>query len=166
MKIREPANYLDHLLKQTRQHHVMLSTMADQKANMLLTMSSVVLTLSLPQLQNPHYRASIIVLMAACLLTLAQACYVVMPKLFTGRQPVNANERNLLFFADFQDLSFDEYRQQMEILLNDPGQAYEAQLREIHGMGLYLARKKYRFLRWAYLTFLSGFVLAGALLWL
>lgn len=48
MPLHEPANYLDQLIRQTRQHHVALSTMADQKANMLLTMSSVVLTLSLP----------------------------------------------------------------------------------------------------------------------
>ncbi len=53
MPIHEPANYLDQLIRQTRQHHVALSTTADQKANMLLTMSSVVLTLSLPQLGKP-----------------------------------------------------------------------------------------------------------------
>lgn len=164
MPINEPANYLDHLFKQTRQHHVMLSTMADQKANMLLTMASVVLTLSLPQLSNPHYRLSVIALMLGCLLTLAIACYVVMPKLFIGKNATAMSERNLLFFADFQDLSFAEYRQEMEALLSAPARAYEAQLREIYGIGQYLAQKKYRFLRWAYVAFLSGFLIAGGLL--
>jgi len=164
MQIKEPANHLDHLLKQTRQHHVTLSSMADQKANMLLTVASVVLTLALPQLSNPHYRSSIMALMVACLLTLGLACYVVMPKLTIGAaKPVMA-ERNLLFFADFDDLSFAQYKQAMETVLNDPGLAYEVQLREIHGIGQYLATKKYRFLRWAYLAFMSGFLLAGALL--
>lgn len=164
MQINEPANYLDHLFKQTRQHHVMLSTMADQKANMLLTMASVVLTLSLPQLSNVLYRPAVIALMCACLVTMGLACYVVMPKLMLGAKKPAMAERNLLFFGDFHDLSFEQYRTEMETVLNDPKLAYEAQLREIYGMGQYLASKKYRFLRWAYGVFMAGFVIAGLLL--
>lgn len=164
MPIHEPANYLDQLIRQTRQHHVALSTMADQKANMLLTMSSVVLTLSLPQLARPEYRSAVIALMSACLLTLILACYVVMPKLLFGRDKRPIAERNLLFFADFEDLSFEQYKTEMATILNDPAKAYDLQLQEIYRMGQYLAWKKYRFLRWAYLTFLAGFVIAAALL--
>ena len=67
--------------------------MADQKANMLLTMASVVMTLLLPQLSNPQYRLSVIALMLGCLVTLAVACYVVMPKLFIGKNTTAMSER-------------------------------------------------------------------------
>lgn len=164
MPINEPANYLDQLIRQTRAHHVSLSTMADQKANMLLTMSSVVLTLSLPHLNNPGLRHAVIALMTACLLTLILACYVVMPKLLFGKDKRPIADRNLLFFADFEDMSFEQYRQEMATILNNPAAAYDLQLQEIYRMGQYLAWKKYRFLRWAYVTFLAGFVIAGVLL--
>ena len=44
----------------------------------------------------------------------------------------------------------------MENILNDPSQLYQAQVREIYALGTFLAKKKYRFLRLAYLTFLIG----------
>ena len=165
MQITEPANYLDHMLKQTRQHHVTLSAMADTKANMLLTMSSVVSTLCLPQLANDHYRLPLAILMSACLLTIILACYAVMPKLSFKHAdaPIDTTSQsfNPLFFGDFQALAYPEYVQLMEAVMNDPSSSYEMQLREIYTMGQYLARKKYRLLRWAYLSFLSGFICAG-----
>ena len=38
MKINQPGAHLDHMMRQTRIHHVQLSSMADIKANMLLTL--------------------------------------------------------------------------------------------------------------------------------
>ena len=39
MTIHQPGAHLDHMIRQTRIHHVQLSSMADIKANMLLTVS-------------------------------------------------------------------------------------------------------------------------------
>ena len=39
---------------------------------------------------------------------------------------------------------------------------YAAAVRDIHSLGVYLYRKKYRFLRLAYIALLSGFVIATA----
>jgi hypothetical protein len=52
MKIQQPGAHYDHMLRQTRIHHVQLSSMADIKANMLLTMSSLVVTLCVPATMN------------------------------------------------------------------------------------------------------------------
>ena len=64
MKINQPGAHLDHLLRQTRMHHVQLSSMADFKANILLTMSSVVMTLSVPHVFKPDFRWAFIILIA------------------------------------------------------------------------------------------------------
>jgi hypothetical protein len=50
----------------------------------------------------------------------------------------------------------------MEKILNDPSELYQAQVREIYTLGVFLARKKYRFLRLAYLTFLGGLLISAA----
>src|SRR5690606_5988176 len=53
MKINQPGGHLDQMMRQTRSHHVQLSSMADMKANFLLTMSAVVITLCAPRVLQP-----------------------------------------------------------------------------------------------------------------
>lgn len=40
--------------------------------------------------------------------------------------------------------------------MNNHEEAYKTQIREIYLMGQYLAREKYRFVRWAYIFFITG----------
>ena len=94
------------MLRQTRNHHVQLSTMADAKANMLLTVSSLLITLSAPHILEPVLRLPALLLSVCCLLTIGLAVYTVMPKLPLGtsgksKPDVQASTFNLLFFGDF-----------------------------------------------------------------
>jgi hypothetical protein len=52
----------------------------------------------------------------------------------------------------------------MQQMMNDPSKVYEWQVREVYTLGLYLANQKYRFVRLAYLTFITGLVVSGAVL--
>jgi hypothetical protein len=44
----------DVILRTTQQHHVQLSVMADTKANILITVSSIILTLILGKIERPQ----------------------------------------------------------------------------------------------------------------
>ena len=161
MNINQPGTHLDHLLRQTRSHHAQLSAMADVKANMLLTMSSVVITLATPHLFTSGFKWPLLVLIVFCLATVGLAAYAVMPKLPLSRksQPhpdVNSPTFNLLFFGDFTRLDYAEFEAAMEAMMNDPSRAYEAQVREVYTLGVFLATRKYRYLRLAYLSFIAG----------
>jgi len=156
-----PAAHIDQLLRQTRAHHVQLSSMADVKANMLLTMSSIVITLAAQRVMTAGSQAPLVVLMIFCLITILLAAYAVMPKLPFAAQHATEAERksphfNLLFFGDFTKLTYEEFETEMERVLSSPAQSYEAQLREIYTLGVFLAEKKYRYLRLAYLAFITG----------
>ncbi len=167
MKIEKAGGHLDQMMRQTRQHHVQLSTMADLKANMLLTMSSVIITLTAANLNRPHLKWAGVVLIAFCLVTIGLAAFVAMPKfsLRRGRRPdVNSPAFNLLFFGDFSRLDYPEFEQAMEQMMNDPSRAYEAQVREVYTLGIFLARRKYRYLRWAYLAFFGGLLASGVVM--
>ena len=48
--------------------------------------------------------------------------------------------------------------------MNDASLAYEAQVREIYLLGMFLAVKKYRFLRLAYLAFIAGLFISFVLM--
>ena len=169
MKINNPGAYLDHMMRQSRQHHVQLSSMADVKANMLLTMASVVVTLSIPHVLKPQFTIPLLVLIVASLITMGLAAYAVMPKLplspsTTPKPDVHSPGFNLLFFGDFTRLTYDEFAGAMEEMMNDPSKTYEAQVRELYTLGTFLATKKYRMLRLAYLSFMSGLVASFSVL--
>ena len=63
---------------------------------------------------------------------------------------------NPLFFGDFATMTYGEYRKVMEEVLASPERAYEYQVREIYALGRHLARRKYRYLHLAYITFILG----------
>ena len=169
MKINEPGGHLDQLLRQTRAHHVQLSSMADLKANMLMTMSSLVITLAVPHTFSGGFRWALIVMIFFCLFTILLAAYAVMPKLPLSYKAdhldaVNNPKFNILFFGDFIHLEYAEFEAAMESVLNDPSRAYEVQVREIYTLGRFLALKKYRFLRLAYTCFIVGLFSSFAVL--
>jgi hypothetical protein len=141
--------------------------MADMKANILLTMASVVLTLSVRYISEPHLKWATFILIVFCLITIGLATYAVMPKIpFSLKTEANKSIGgpwfNLLFFGDFVRLPYEEYEAAMEEVMNDPNRVYQVQVQELYSLGLFLAKKKYRFLRLAYLTFIVG-VFASAL---
>lgn len=161
MKINTPGNEINYLLTQTRVHHMHLSSMADLKANMLLTMASIVVTLAAPQVMKAGSRLPLLMLIGFSLLTILLAAYAVMPKLpFMGRAATPADVKgshfNLLFFGDFTGLTYAQFESEMEYVMNDPSRVYQAQVREIYTLGTFLATKKYRYLRLAYTTFILG----------
>lgn len=165
MNISNPGGHFDQLIRQTRAHHTQLSSMADVKANMLLTMSSLVITFSLRYLEDPYLRWPIIVLTFFCLITIFNAAYAVMPKVnFKFRPDLEKLDCNILFFGSFMNLGYEEFEMAMERVLSDPAKAYETQVREIYELGVFLGRNKYLYIRRAYVSFLTGLVAGGLVL--
>ena len=161
-------NTADVLLRTTQQHHVALSTMADTKANIIITVSSIVLTLSMGRVDQPELRNSVLILTVFTLLALLLAILAVLPKyrplrLTTVELPDNFN---LLFFGHFAELPRERYLAEVARRLTPGGSIYEAMANDVYSLGTYLAHHKYRYLRGSYLSFLSGFILASVVqLW-
>ncbi|MCP4358374.1 MAG: hypothetical protein GY796_10200 [Chloroflexi bacterium] len=161
----EPSGHLDQLFRQTRAHHAQLSQMADIKANMMLTLGALIITFSIGYLDDPVLRWPVIVMISSCIVTILSATYAVMPKVDLKSRPDLDNPNcNFLFFGSFMNLDFDEYTQMFDALLHDPSQAYRVQLREVYELGIYLGRKKYRYIRVAYLSFLTGLMMSTLVL--
>lgn len=151
----------DHLLRLVQQHHVALSTMADTKANIIITVSSIVLTLVLGRVTDPDLRAGLIVLGVFTLLALLLAILAVLPK-YRGTRKIEGplpEDFNVLFFGHFAALDRERFLEEMAQKML-PGQAYETVVRDVYSLGMYLAHHKYPYLRLSYLFFLAGFVLA------
>lgn len=153
----------DNLLRTAQQHHVQLSALADTKANIIITVSSIVMSLALGRLSDPKLMASAATLLVFTLIALMLAILAVLPKFrahkFDGEQlPANFNP---FFFGHFASMDQDRFEREVARQMHTDGRAYRAMARDIYGLGVYLARYKYPYLRWSYLFFLSGFIVAA-----
>jgi hypothetical protein len=151
----------DAILRTAQQHHVALSSMADLKANILITVSSIVLTMTLGRMNDPALRISALTLTAFTLTALLLAILAVLPKY----RPIKVtgaglpSEFNLLFFGHFAELPRERFLEEITRAMK-PGSVYPTMANDLYSLGWYLAHRKYRYLRYSYLFFLAGFVLA------
>lgn len=157
-------NTSDYLMQTAQRHHMILSQMADTKANMLLTVSSVVLTISIAQMRDPDLRPALLTLCAFTLAALLMAILAVLPKV-RAMDPSEIKNGlpswfSPVFFGHFSALTPDQFHKLIADALRSDAGVYEVLANDLYGLGNYLAKQKYRYLRWAYLFLLSGFVLA------
>lgn len=146
MKIAHPGPHLDLVLKQTREHHAALTSLAGLKANILMRLSSVVPPLTTRHLSDAHTRAAALILILFCLLTTIFALYSLMPKVGLrlrrrGKPDVREPNFILLFLPDYRQLDYGEYLKATEKLMSKPSLTYEMQLRELYTLGRFLADK-------------------------
>src|SRR5687767_2362794 len=104
MHINEPRQQLDHMLRQTRANLVNFSQMADVKAHILLSLSSVLLSLSLTQISNPRFMLVIAGLDVFLLITVFFALLTVI-----GKVKVINRKKHSVRDADYSPLFFGNY---------------------------------------------------------
>jgi len=159
MHIQEPRAQLDHLFRQTRMNLVVYSQMADTKANILLSISSVLLSISLTRIADPRFTASLIALVVFLLITIFLALMTVIPRVhgfLHKKYSVHAPNYSPLFFGDYVDIPYEEYAKDMEEILNDSDRTYEVMVKEVYDAGVYLVNNKYLYIRAGYMFFFAG----------
>ncbi|MCI0555048.1 MAG: DUF5706 domain-containing protein [Anaerolineae bacterium] len=163
MQIKEPRQQLDHMLRQTRNNLVSFSQMADTKAHILLSLSSVLLSLSLTQISNSSFTLAIAGLDVFLLITIFFALLTVIGKVKVfdrKKHSVNDKDYSPLFFGNYGDVPYDEYAKNFEEIMNDSDATYEIMVKDIYYAGKYLLQIKYRYIRIAYLYFFTGLIVS------
>ena len=150
-----------HLVRTATQTNLALSQMADQKASILMGATFVVFTIAIGQARSGTVPISLLALAGFAFLSAMCAVAAILPSI-SGSAGANARP-NLLFFGTFSHMSEDEFADGILAELGDDERIYRAMLRDIHQNGMVLQHKKYRFLRLAYLLFLSGLVVTFAI---
>ncbi len=167
-----PHATVDYALTTMQSTLVQFSAMADTKANIMITVCSIVLTVGVTQLSSPLLRWPLVLLTVSTFCALLLSILAVVP---SGRYPKRADGTtgpgvpgfNPLFFGHFAHLTPDRFATELARVLSDDARIYEAIARDLWGQGFVLARKKYRFLRWAYTVFLVGtFMTICAWIWM
>lgn len=153
----------DVILRTAQQHHVALSSMADTKASIIITVSSIVLTISLGRMNDPSLRACMLTLIGFTLAALLLAILAVLPKYRPLRLRAGdplPPQFNLLFFGHFAELDQQRFLREIAVRMKVDGSIYRTMAADIYSLGSYLAYHKYRYLRLSYISFLTGFIAA------
>jgi len=141
-----------------------LSHMADSKANIMITLSSILLSLVIAKIDQGSLVVPGTVFAVFCAPALIFAILCVMPSA-AGRGKPGDDEKlssdfNPLFFMHFSLLPRRRFEHEIERIMTDPATLYSSLTQDIYQAGVVLRKKKYRYLRWSYLCLLGG-ILAG-----
>ena len=145
-----------HLVRTTQQINLSLSQMADQKASILMGATFVVFTISIGQANRDGASIAILVLAFFSFVSAMLAVFAILPSIAV--KP-NGGGRNILFFGTFTEMSEAEFAETVLDEIQTQEGVYRLMLRDIYQNGQVLQRKKYKFLGYAYRTFLAGLVL-------
>jgi len=166
MQIHEPRSQLDHMLRQTRNNLIAFSQMADTKAHILLSISSVALSLSFTKISDRSFTRPLVGLEFFLLLTIYLALLTVIGKVKVLNRRKHSTEDpdySPLFFGSYGDISYSEYTSHFEGIMNDPDKTHEVIVRDIYHAGRYLLHTKYRYIRLACLFFFTGLLVGIAM---
>jgi hypothetical protein len=136
---------------------VRLSNMADQKAGLMISVNSIIVSLIVSFLFN-KISDNKALLFPTCLLLLVCLITIVYSVLAT-KPSVNktiSNEADLLFFGHFSAFSVDGYVKSMQALVKDEANLQTKMIENIYAQGKVL-EKKYQYLKVAYTAFMIGF---------
>ncbi len=155
------------MFRLTSKNHLDLSNMADNKANIMISINSIILSVIVTVLirkleEYPHLIAPTLIMTVVCLTTIVFAILSTRPNVTKGRftrEDIHNKKTNLLFFGNFHNMSLEDYEWGMKQMINDPDYIYSSLIRDIYFLGAVLG-KKYKMLRIAYTFFMFGFVFA------
>ena len=145
-----------HLLRTMQAHHVSLSSMADQKANILIGVNSVIFALVMRE--HAEMTAPMLILAASSLTAAVLCMMAVMPAIGGPSKRQMPTRPNILFFGAFAAFDEDEFHRRLDTILLSDAAIRDAMIRDVHQLGMVLQHKKYRYLGWGYRVFVTGMV--------
>jgi hypothetical protein len=167
-KPQEKINYaIEELLRVTAGNDHRLSDMADNKAQILITVNSImisaIISLLLRKLDEDQFLIlPTYMLLSVSLITMILSIMATRPSVPKGKFSQSDLENktvNLLFFGNFYAMKLDEYSKGMKTVLNDPEFLYDSLIKDVYSQGVVLGRK-YRLLRAAYSVFMFGLIIS------
>jgi len=155
------------MYRTTYRTHINLSSIADNKANIMLSINAIIVSITLSSLvprfeDNPTLIWPTIILLSVCLLTIVFATLSTRPKITEGkftREDIENKRSNLLFFGNFYNMKLDDYHWGILEMIKDEDFLYSSMTRDLYFLGVVLA-KKYRYLRYCYGIFMYGLIIA------
>jgi len=166
-KARLPERGIETMFRVTLKNHITLSNIADTKANILLSVNAIIISMALsnliPKLDNPSNHYLIIptgIFVIFSLASMALSVLATRPNVTSGefsKDDVKKKKVNLLFFGNFHKMKLQDFEWAMGEMMQDRDYLYSSMKKDLYFLGLVL-HKKYKILRITYTIFLIGII--------
>ena len=166
-KLESPERGIETMFRITLNNHTKLSQIADSKANILLSVNAIIISIALstliPKLDAP--RNAHLVIPSFVMIMFSVACIILAimstrPKVSSGtftRKEIEEKKVNLLFFGNFYKMPLEEYLWAMKEMMKDRQYLYDTMIKDLYYLGVVLNRK-YTLLRLTYTVFTIGII--------
>lgn len=165
----KPGRGIETMFRVTLNNHTRLSDIADSKANILLSVNAIIISIALstllPKLSiegNGYLVLPTLTMLFFSVISIIFAIMATRPnvsrEVFT-MEDVEHRKVNLLFFGNFTKISLEDYQDAMVDMMSDNEFLYSSMTRDLYYLGKVLHRK-YLLLRLTYAVFLIGIILS------
>ena len=169
LKSKDPERAIQSVFRITLRNHIKLSDIADTKANILLSVNAIIISIALsnliPKLDNPsnsHLIIPTIIFILFTVITIILSVLATRPNVTGGKfskEDVENKSVNLLFFGNFHKMSLNEFEWAMNEMLLDKEYVYSSMTKDLYFLGIVLQRK-YSLLRKTYNIFMIGILVS------
>lgn len=167
LKDESPQRSVQTLYRVTMRNHLKLSDIADTKANILLSVNAIIISLALSNLipkldslSNRHLMIPTFVLIVFSVASIVLSIMSTRPNVTSGEftdDEVRDRKVNILFFGNFFKMPYDKFNWAMNEVINDKSYIHDALTKDLYLLGIVLNRK-YRLLRLTYNIFMIGII--------
>ncbi len=158
---------VDTLFRITASNHITLSDIADKKANILLSVNAIIISLVLsnlvPKLDNPSNQYLIyptVIFLISAVISMILSIAVTRPRISSGKftkEDVIQRKVNIVFFGNFHRMQLTEFEWAMREVMKDKEYLHLTLIKDLYYLGKVLAMK-YTILRYTYNVFLVGLI--------
>ena len=158
-----PEKGIETMFRVALRNHLSLSQIADNKANTLISVNAIIISIVLSTLfpkldSNPFLIYPGFTLLGFSIITVIISIFSTVPNTTHGklsRDAIVEKKGNLLFFGNFHSMTLEDYEWGISEVMNDRTYLYKNLTRDLYFLGKVL-NKKYRLLRYSYFSFVIG----------
>ena len=166
---------IDTMYRTAFRNHINLSRIADDKANMMISINTIILSILIAVsgaglsffedlfFTSPEFLAPIIILLMSSLTAVIFAVFSARPKVTEYRikktSLLESKEASLLYFGNFLKIEKSDFIKYLSKMKMDQDSLYDDLARDLYDLGQVLHRK-YLLLTISYNTFIGGLALA------
>jgi predicted metal-dependent HD superfamily phosphohydrolase len=151
----------------TAANHMRLNAIADRKANIMLTLNGIVISITMSIVatdsgSSPRMIIPTSLLIIVCLTTIIFATLATRPTVTTGtisKEDIESKKANLLFFGNFSRMNFEDFDWGIRKVIRDREYLHNSMIQDFYNLGKVLDTK-FRYLRICYNVFMYGIILA------
>ena len=164
-----PERGVETMFRVGLRNHMTLSDIADTKANILLSVNAIIISLALsnllPKLDNPsnaHLFIPTIIFVVFTVASIVLSVLATRPNVTSGKfskEDVANKKVNLLFFGNFHKMKLEDFEWGIKEMMKDRDYLYGSLTKDLYFLGLVLNRK-YSILRLTYTVFMIGILVS------